>query len=59
MAEVEVRQLSEQKNSGSSKELLTAQLDDLLEQYLSKLDAYQQAHQQLTAYLSSVCTATA
>jgi molybdenum-dependent DNA-binding transcriptional regulator ModE len=36
------------------KDALVSRLDEMLEDYLNTLDAYQQAHQQLTQHLSSV-----
>ncbi|KAF2679445.1 hypothetical protein K458DRAFT_445794 [Lentithecium fluviatile CBS 122367] len=49
----DVQSIQETRSEAPSKHDLVSKLDDLLEQYLHTLDAYQKAHQQLTAHLSS------
>jgi hypothetical protein len=54
MADVALQTATEQLSLGSEKDALVSRLDDLLEQYLLALDAYQKAQQQLTQHLSAV-----
>jgi hypothetical protein len=50
----EAQSVPETQTEVLDKDKLISNLDELLEQYLNTLDAYQQAHQQLTKHLSSV-----
>ena len=54
MPEAQVQPVSQLPLEASEKDVLITQLDRLLERYLTTLDQYQKAQQQLTAYMSSV-----
>ena len=46
--------MPDSRTAAPSKNALISKLDEMLENYLNTLDAYQKAHQQLTEHLSSV-----
>jgi hypothetical protein len=54
MMEVQVQPVDRLPLKTPEKEFLITQLDHLLERYLTTLDQYQKAQQQLTAYMCSV-----
>jgi len=54
MTEVQVQPVSRLPPKAPEKDFLITQLDHLLERYLTTLDQYQKAQQQLTACMSSV-----